>query len=145
MIFLDTGFLFAYFNEEDASHSRVSAILEQHEGEPLSNFLLTTNHIVSETITLCRYRSHRDPRERHQRAVRVGQLLLSGALGRIHHATPEDEREAFTYFERHQDKSYSFTDCLSFVVMLRHGIDVAWTVDEDFNHRFTAVPGPPSQ
>lgn len=33
-------------------------------------------------------------------------------------------------------------DCLSFVVMEKHGIQMAWTLDGDFSHRFTAVPGP---
>jgi predicted nucleic acid-binding protein len=34
-------------------------------------------------------------------------------------------------------------DCVSFVVMEKLGIEVAWTVDGDFQHRFTALPGPP--
>ena len=41
------------------------------------------------------------------------------------------------------DKRYSAVDYLSFVVMLQHGIDVAWTLDDDCNHRFIAQPRPP--
>jgi predicted nucleic acid-binding protein len=36
----------------------------------------------------------------------------------------------------------SFVDCVSFVVMEKLGIQIAWSVDSDFSHRFTAVPGP---
>ncbi len=142
MIFLDTGFLFAFVSEDDADHSRVDAVLEEYRGRRLSEFVLTTNHVVAETITLCRNRGHRDPRLRHERAVRVGRQLRSGAFGRIHHATPEEEQTAFEYFEQHADKVYSFVDCLSFTIMEKLGIKEALAIDEDFTHRFTARPGP---
>ncbi len=69
-------------------------------------------------------------------------MAAAGAFGRIHQASEEEERAAFDYFSRHADKEYSFTDCLSFVVMEKLGIEVAWSVDDDFDHRFTAVRGP---
>jgi len=142
VIFLDTGFLFAHVSEDDENHARVSAVLEAHRGRRLAELLVTTNHVVAETVTLVTKRGHRDPLVRHDRAVKVGRQLFSGVFGRVHHASAEEERAAFAYFERHADKSYSFVDCLSFVVMEKHGIHEAWAVDEDFTHRFTAVPGP---
>lgn len=142
MIFLDTGFLFAHVSEKDKDHARVNEVLEAHRGERLADFLVTTNHVVAETITLLSKRSHRDPLIRHDLAVKVGRQLYAGALAQVHHATAEEEREAFAYFERHRDKSYSIVDCLSFVVMENRGIREAWAVDEDFTHRFTARPGP---
>jgi predicted nucleic acid-binding protein len=45
-------------------------------------------------------------------------------------------------FKRHQDQTYSFVDCLSFVVMEKAGIREALAVDSDFTHRFVARPGP---
>lgn len=44
--------------------------------------------------------------------------------------------------ERYADKEYSFVDCLSFVIMEKLGIREALAVDEDFTHRFVAIPGP---
>jgi len=38
-----------------------------------------------------------------------------------------DEMEAVEYFRRHDDKEYSAIDCLSFVVMLKHGIAEAFS------------------
>ena len=61
MIFLDTGFLFAYVSENDKDHARVNKVPEAHRGERLAAFLLTTNHVVAETITLVSKRGHRDP------------------------------------------------------------------------------------
>ncbi len=142
MIFLDSGFLCAYFSEEDAHHERVSRVLDSHQGQRLADYVLTTNHVVAETITLIRVRSHRDPRVRHQLAVKVGRELFAGTFGEIHQATAEEERAAFEYLERHPDQSYSFVDCLSFVVMEKLGIETAWTVDRHFTHHFIAIPGP---
>ena len=142
MIFLDTSFLFAHVSEDDANHGRVEEVLEAHRGQQLSELLVLTNHVVAETITLIRARAHRDPKIRHATAVTVGKALFSGALGSIHQATAEEERAAFAYLEKHSDKSYSFVDCLSFVIMEKLGINTAWAVDDDFTHRFTAMPGP---
>ena len=72
----------------------------------------------------------------------VGRQLFAGAFGQIHYTTPEEERAAFEYLARHRDKKYSFTDCLSFVIMNAHGIGEALAVDNDFTHRFIARPGP---
>ncbi len=55
----------------------------------------------------------------------------------------DDEQAALAYLRQHHDKRYSAVDCLSFVVMLAHGIDTALTLDRrDFSHRFRVLPGP---
>jgi hypothetical protein len=120
----------------------VNEVLEAHRGQRLADFLLTTNHVVAETITLVNKRGHRDPGIRHDLAVKVGRQLYTGVFGQVHHASAEEEREAFSYFERHRDKNYSMVDCLSFLIMEKKGIREAWAVDEDFTHRFVARPGP---
>lgn len=72
----------------------------------------------------------------------MGEQLYGEKLARVHWATREEELEAFSYLRRHDDKEYSFVDCLSFVIMERNGISEAWAIDSDFTHRFTARPGP---
>ena len=96
---------------------------------------MTTNHVVAETITLVR-------RIVHDEATKVGDRLYNEALARVHWATPDEERAAFAWFKRHRDQTYSFVDCLSFVVMEKLGIREALAVDSDFTHRFIARPGP---
>jgi uncharacterized protein len=142
VIFLDTGFIFALVCRRDVNHQRVRAVMSEYRGRDLRRLVLTTNHVVEETITLIRSSVHRDADVAHDIAVQVGQQLFAGVLGRIHHATPEEERAAFEYLARHRDKRYSLTDCLSFVVMEAHGISEALAVDDDFTHRFIARPGP---
>jgi len=143
VIFLDTGFLYALIDADDESHARVREVFERERGKRLADSVITTNHILSETLTLLRTRGKQDDRFRHARAVAVGQQLYAGAFGRLHQTTADEERAAFDYFTKHADKEYSFVDCVSFVVMEKLGISLAWSVDKDFTHRFTAVPGPP--
>jgi len=142
VILLDTGFVFALVYANDVHHARVIEVLDQYRGRPLADFVLTTNHVIAETVTLVRKKAGADPRGRHALAVRTGQQLLAGTLGQVHHATAEEERAALAYLARHQDKDHSFVDCLSFVLMERLGIREAFTVDGDFTHRFVALPGP---
>ncbi len=79
----------------------------------------------------------------NQLAVSVGELLYTQKLARICRTTADDEQAALAYLRQHHDKRYSAVDCLSFVVMLAHGIDTALTLDRrDFSHRFRVLPGP---
>jgi predicted nucleic acid-binding protein len=116
VIFVDTGFLFAFFSEDDVNHARVAEVFEEFKGRNLPEILVTTDHVVSETITLTRYRIS------HERAVFVGERLYSEKMARIRRASFEEQRAAFDYFKRHADKKYSTVDCLSFVVMESLGI-----------------------
>jgi predicted nucleic acid-binding protein len=135
VIFLDTGFVFALISPKDEHHERALRVFEALKTNGTAERLLTTNHVVAETITLVR-------RIGHEEATRVGDRLYSGDLARIYWATPDDERTAFAWFKRHRDQTYSFVDCLSFVVMEKLGIREALTMDSDFTHRFVARPGP---
>jgi predicted nucleic acid-binding protein len=136
VIFVDTGFFFAFFSEDDVNHTRVVEAFNEFKGRNLPELLVTTDHVVFETITLTRSRIS------HERAVFVGERLYSGRMARIYQASFEEQRAAFDYFKGHADKKYSTVDCLSFVVMEKHGIREALAVDEDFTHRFIARPGP---
>jgi predicted nucleic acid-binding protein len=136
VIFVDTGFFFALLSEKDPDHSRAVEVFESFSGRRLFELFLTTNHVVFETVTLARARAG------HALAVEVGEMLYSEKLARVHHATEEEEREAFMYLRKYQDKEYSAVDCLSFVLMDKLGIREALSVDSDFGHRFQVRPGP---
>jgi uncharacterized protein len=136
MIFVDTGFLFALASQKDPDHQRVREVFEGFDPERLPELLITTNHVIFESITLARSSLH------HRAAVEMGERLYDESLARIHWATPQDEYEAFEYLKKYKDKEYSAVDCLSFVIMDRFGIREALAVDRDFTHRFIARPGP---
>jgi predicted nucleic acid-binding protein len=142
VIFLDTGFILALIAESDVNHRRAVELMEGYSSSRLSDLVITTNHVVAETLTLVRARAHKSAAIRHELAVKVGEKLFGEALGRIRQATAEDEREAFAYFAQHRDQDYSFVDCVSFVVMLKLGIREAMTFDAHFSHRFIVRPAP---
>jgi predicted nucleic acid-binding protein len=51
VIFLDTGLLVSLFNKRDRDYPRVLAVFRSFEGKSLPDLLLTTDHVVFETIT----------------------------------------------------------------------------------------------
>jgi predicted nucleic acid-binding protein len=88
--------------------------------------IVTTSYIFDETITYLNSRNH------HEKAVEVGEnLLLSPTLELIH----VDENlffEGWTMFQKYQDKRYSLTDCISFIVMKHKELEIALTFDKHF-------------
>lgn len=139
MIFVDTGFFFALSaKEETIRHQKARELMDSLRGRTLSDVLVTTDHVVFETLTLIQSTVEKNF---HARAVEVGEQLYSEKLARIHRTSFEEQLEAFAYLRQHADKRYSAVDCLSFVVMLKLGINEAWTFDRHFEHRFIARPG----
>lgn len=136
MIFVDTSFWLALWSKRDPDHERVLPLLKRLEGQRLSSVLVTSNHVVFETLTLAKTRAG------HDLAVEMGRGLYSQHLARIHQATQEEEQAAFAYLARYADQGFSAVDCLSFVLMDRLGMHEAFTLDKHFQHRFVATPGP---
>jgi predicted nucleic acid-binding protein len=131
-LFVDTSAWFALANRSDVDHDRVAEVLHQFEGR-----LITSNHVFDETVTLCRYRLG------HDVAIRVGQELRDGDGVDQIRATADDEAAAWALFVAREDKSYSFTDCTSFILMRRLGLTRAAALDEDFRREgFETVPTP---
>lgn len=120
-ILVDTGAWYAYMDEDDPDHARVAEALEANYP-----FLLTTDFIVDETLTLLRYRSGR------KAAVSFGELLFSGQLCRLEHVSKTDQQKAWALFLKYDDHCFSFTDCTSFVLAQRLQIGAAIAVDSDF-------------
>jgi len=125
---VDTGAWFAYVNAADPDHQRVRLVLDRPQGR-----LVTSSFVFDETVTLTQARLG------HQRAVAVGRVLLDLAVVELLSITPADERAAWSPFEKRADKSYSFTDCTSFVLMRREKIAAAVTLDAHFAQEGFAV------
>lgn len=120
-LFVDTSAWFAYANRADREHRAVGAVLRSLAGR-----LTTSNFVLDETLTLCRYRLG------HAAAMRVGEALQRSAEVDLVRVTAADERSAWTLFGERPDQRYSFTDCTSFVLMRRLGIGTALALDADF-------------
>jgi predicted nucleic acid-binding protein len=121
MTFVDTGAWYAAYVPSDPDHAAASAWLAAAFGA-----LVTTDYIIDELLTLMRARGQ--PRL----AIRLGTLLISGELCDVERVRSEDFDQAWRVFSTYQDKAWSFTDCVSRVVMGRLGIAVAFAFDEHF-------------
>lgn len=120
-LFVDTSAWFAYANRKDPDHAAVRDVFRESEGR-----ITTSNFILDETISLCRYRLG------HAAATRVGSVLLDTNTVDLIRITPEDEQAAWTLFCQRADQRYSFTDCASFALMRRLRISTAVALDDDF-------------
>ena len=98
--------------------------------------LLTTDYVDDELLTLLRARGE------HRMALELGTLLLSGELGDIERVRPDDFDQAWAIFSTYRDKTWSFTDCVSRVVMGRLGITLAFAFDEHFRQFGTVSVAP---
>jgi uncharacterized protein len=128
--FVDTSAWFAYANGTDAEHQSVRDVFQTFAGR-----LVTSNFVFDETVTLCLYRLG------HPVATQVGKVLLDPSTIDLVRLTLADEQQAWNLFLARPDKDYSFTDCTSFVLMQRLGLDRAIALDTDFQQEgFSVLP-----
>lgn len=121
MIFVDTGAWFASIVRGDANHSVAAAWFAQNQ-EPL----LTTDDVLSETLTLLVMRGQR------RAAEAFGAAIFGGRLATLHTVTRDETLAAWQTFLRYSDKQWSFTDCSSKVVIEKLGISTAVSFDHHF-------------
>lgn len=126
LLFLDTGFLIALEAADDSLHqTAVNHWREITKLKPLPR-LITTSFILSEVATFF------NSRGRHAKAVEIGERLLNSNSVSFLFVEEETVQEAWRYFVRHKDKTYSLADCVSFVVMEDLGLREALAFDRHF-------------
>lgn len=121
MIFVDTGAWYARYVVDDVDHA---AAVRWFGNAP--DRLITTDYVVDELLTLLKVRGYPDI------AFAVGKPLLSGISCRLELIQPADIEHAWMVFSRFSDKAWSFTDCVSRVVMERLAIRTACAFDDHF-------------
>lgn len=130
-LFVDTGAWYAYFNAEDPDHDAVADVLEDERWH-----LVTSSYVLDETVTLVLTRRGHGP------AVRAGSALRDPRTVALDRVAGRDEDAAWELFKARPDKGYSFTDCTSFVLMDRLGIEAALATDPHFEREgFRVLPG----
>lgn len=126
MIFVDTGAWFASVIVTDQDHAPATAWMARNRER-----LLTTDYILDETLTLLRARGQ------SHLAIALGAALFSGILAVLHYSTTDEIRLAWETFQQFHDKEWSFTDCLSKVVMERLKLREAFAFDQHFRQSAT--------
>jgi len=125
MIFVDTSAWLALADSRDHDHSRA---IEFHRRILRGEFgkQVTSNYVMTETLTIVRRRLGLQPALELAKAVRVGKEVGVFWVEPIHH------NEALELLTTHADKDWSVTDCSSFVIMRSLGVSDAFTFDRDF-------------
>jgi predicted nucleic acid-binding protein len=122
VIFVDTSFWVALALEPDTRHADALALFEAHAKTPLA----TSNLVLGEVWTfIC-------SRFVHRVAVSVLDRLENTARLNVLRIAEDDERDAWAWLRRRDERTYSFVDATSFVVMRRLAIREAFAFDQDF-------------
>jgi uncharacterized protein len=131
--FLDTSYIVALEIKNEDVHVRVAEHwLSLASQRPQ---IVTTTYIFDEVVTLL------NSRKLHGKAVEVGTLILESPDILLVEIDNEIFEKGWQNFKRYKDKSFSLTDCLSFVVMQERNITSALTLDIHFQQvGFQAFP-----
>lgn len=124
MIFLDTSFLIAYFNQRDENHQKTINLIKDIAEQKFGS-LYMTDYVFNETVTVALIRM-----KSLERAKSIGDNLLK-ALEMIR--IEEDVfLEAWKIFQSQKGTRFGFTDCTTIAAMRYGGINNIATFDEDF-------------
>lgn len=123
-VFIDTSYLFALELKSDQNHE----VANEHwqnitQSRP---FFVTTSYVLDEIVTYFNSRGY------HTKAVQVGNNLLLSPSVQLVHVNESLFYEGWAYFKEHKDKDYSLTDSISFIVMKKFNIGIAFTFDKHF-------------
>lgn len=123
-LFLDTSFLIALEVSSDQNHEHAQAYWQSILDSPPQ--LVTTSYVFDEVVTFF------NTRNQHGRAVKIADRLLTSPSVHLMHVDESLFFDGWRFFRLHADKTYSLTDCISFVVMANHGLRTALTFDKHF-------------
>ncbi|QGZ90257.1 type II toxin-antitoxin system VapC family toxin [Microcystis aeruginosa] len=122
--FLDTSYIIALEIANEDTHEQV---LQNWLTLALSKpFLVTTTYVFDETVTFF------NSRNLHGKAVEIGKRLRESPDIELIEIDRDLFDRGWQYFQKYQDKSYSLTDCLSFIVMENRRIFTALSLDNHF-------------
>ncbi|MFO0788689.1 MAG: PIN domain-containing protein [Pirellulales bacterium] len=122
MIFVDTSAWFAASVPKDPNHRAAKEFMAATD----SILLVTTDYVLDEYLTLLKSRGQL------QRLNQLGRQILEEVVCRIEWVQAADVYKAWTIFNSHRDKGWSFTDCVSRTVMERLKIAQAFAFDDHF-------------
>ena len=132
-VFVDTGAWVALADKDDANHKKAVAIypslLKNQKG------FITSNLVIAETyIVLLNELGHRS-------AIHfLEKIKASPRIMRIY-SNDDIERDAEEVLRKYEDQDFSYADAVSFAVMKRYKIRIAFCFDKHFTTAgFESVP-----
>jgi hypothetical protein len=121
---MDTSAWAALKNVKDGLHKKAQELNKQLLNSNYS--YVTTNFVLDESYTLLLRKAG------HYVAVELGEEIRKSKIVEVVHISEDIEERAWLSFKKYSDKSFSFTDCTSFVVMKELKIKECFTDDIHF-------------
>ena len=129
-LFVDTSGWYDLLFSGSPNHIEILNLMRQPEGQ-----FVTSTYVLDELVALILARSG------HATAARAGAHIRAAAMVRLEHPDAAEEHRAWSLFLDRPDRRYTLTDCLSFVMMRRLGIDTAVATDQHFRQEgFKTLP-----
>jgi predicted nucleic acid-binding protein len=123
-VFVDTSGFYSLLVRRDDRHQQASDFLRQ--ARLCKRRFITTDYVLDETATLLKARSCG-----HLVPVLL-ETVFSSAACTVHWTDADRFRTTCDFFLKHEDQAWSFTDCLSFVVMKDQRLRDSLTKDSHF-------------
>ncbi|MEK6976604.1 MAG: PIN domain-containing protein [Candidatus Thermoplasmatota archaeon] len=137
MILLDTGFLFAFLNKDDAHHAEASAtmagIADGEWGQPLVSDL-----VVAELFNLLRARKMPPEMERNAGQILLGESPLLEPVRSITAPSAAEAGQVFALYRKH--RQLSFTDAVILDEVQRRPTSRLATFDSGFKGLCDIIP-----
>ncbi|WP_122091409.1 type II toxin-antitoxin system VapC family toxin [Halalkalicoccus subterraneus] len=134
-LFVDTSAWYAIFDEDDAEHTRATAVREAIlAGDLQYRPIYTTSHVLGELTTLLLRYSY-DVASRALTQIRNSQNVT------VIHPDRVAFEAAVTQFDRYDDQAISLVDHLTGVLADERDVEQIFAFDSDFRTlEFTLVP-----
>jgi uncharacterized protein len=120
-LFVDTGYVIALINQNDQHHRQALQLANRYEGA----LVVTTDAVLLEIGNAL-------SRIARAEAVATINHFQSAPEVTLVSLTPELMMAALNLYAIHQDKTWGFVDCVSFVVMQNYSITEALAFDRHF-------------
>lgn len=123
-VFVDTAGIVALLSKADAHHD--DAVAAWRRLLATRTRLVTSDLVVAEATVVVRARAG------FETSFRAAEQLLTDPF-EVVWLDPPLMTEALRLYRRHADHTLSLCDCVSFAIMRRRRIEVAFTYDDDFD------------
>lgn len=121
-VFLDTSFVIAIINIEDTLHQ---AAIELEQDLKQYSDIWITEAILFEI-------GNSFSKSNKEQVARFIQYCYESPRIHVIKFSEELLHQALLYYTQYSDKDWSLTDCLSFAVMKKEGINIAYSSDHHF-------------